>query len=215
MERLPVLFFFLALLGIPASAQTAGDWSAPDHGLRARLRIEPVADPAVDFTYLVVLELQNVGPDGKANPAAAAQEPITLHSDTETGIVEPKVTDAAGKTLELPGWGGNEIVGPQNLILPFGGTLSFPVGHGGGSVTSAPWHITGRSLFFHEFVQWYVPPTGGPYSLSATLEGAKPPIFPANKPADLTAYEEKLRAYDMLRPWPGELTLPSVKLPEK
>jgi hypothetical protein len=192
----------LALAPVQAADDETG-WSPVQSGLQARLLISPHPQTE-DWTYEVMIEFRNVFENSEGDGSE-----LTVRYNKPNFLV----TDSAGRPLPMTAPNGNELVEVLDLVLPPRGRLVFPIGSGGGAATaiSGP----GRMLRFSQLTQWVIPPTGGPYRLSATFstDPSQPPKMPGLKivvhPPSPNSPRE--RPYQC---WRGTLNLPPIQLPQ-
>jgi hypothetical protein len=164
----PPLETLAALWAHPIST-AEGEWSKPDHGLRARLLVSP-ATKENPFCRIYI-ELGNVGDTAES-----------MMIQFEKGRLALEVKDESGKPLPVIGRGGDEEgfvrLGP--LALPFDGTLRFRVSHQGVAYSPGKDRVIIDMGRFDE--AWSIPQDGLAYYLSGTLTIA--PKKDVDEPSD-------------------------------
>jgi hypothetical protein len=209
-EFLLFVLFAWIVLTLRADDDTQA-WSQVQSGLQARLFISPAR--SADYAYGISIEFYNVLENSSA---VGVDMPLNFSRDD----LVVTVRDAAGNIIKpsppqildepVPGW---------SWRLPAYGRISFPIARGGGT----PLHEQGQGklLTFGGQQQWVLPPTGGPFRVSATLysdfrqalqaqaqaEGRTLPAQPPNvaPPAQ--------RRHELRGGWQGTLDLPPLDLP--
>jgi hypothetical protein len=166
-------------------------WSQPVKGLRARLFFSPNRDPETDNSYQVYIQFENVGVVG--NLGLIREERTFSYSEQGLAL---DLTDANDQKLPVkPLAIFDGFILSMNLCVPFGGNLTFPIGHISGSGR--------KEIVISPFLTWDISSMRpGAHYLSGTFTTK----FPRPNPPRNIAVRMN---------WEGTLILPPVEIPQK
>jgi hypothetical protein len=202
-----VIFFTAPLIATADNAATpAVQWSKPVHGLQARLYTMPSTEPEFDKTYDVWIEFQEVGVE---TSLGVEHKAVTIRYVSDNSQFQLAITDGKGNALSQsapPPAGnvqtGDQVVTPQDLVIPPKGYRLFPIAYGGSSPHHPPPGAPtpkGRLLVIAPGNEWLIPPDGTPFHLAVSfVVSTQNGQFP-----NATPYHG----------WQGTLELPSIVLP--
>jgi hypothetical protein len=205
------LFLLFARIVLPLHADAAALWSPVQSGLQARLFISPAR--SADYAYGISIEFYN----GLENSLAIGVD-MPLNFSRDDLVVT--VRDDAGHIIKpSPPPMLDELVPGWSWRLPAYGRISFPIGRGGG--TPLQGQGQGKSLSFGGDQQWILPPTGGPFRISATLYSDLRQAMRAQAeaqgrplPEPPNPGEPRRRSGELHGGWQGTLDLPPIELPQ-
>lgn len=182
------LLLLMPLLLRAADEEAA--WSKPVQGVRARLYILPGHDPDLDYRYQVYLQFENVGVTGNLGLIREAKSFQYSGMDLALQVVDARNRKVAATSPAM----FDGMVPVWNLLVPPGGSLSFPIGF-----VSSDW-----SLSITPFQAWNLASTGPvvPHYLSGTFTAK----FPRPNPP---------RNLDVRLNWEGPLELPPIEIPAR
>ncbi len=212
MKREFFLLLLFARIVLPLHADDGAQlWSQPQSGLEARLFISPAR--SADYAYGISIEFYNLLENSSG---IGVDMPLNFSRDD----LVVTVRDAAGHIIKpTPPQILDEMVPAWSWRLPAYGRISFPIARGGG--TPSQGQGQGKFLSFGGEQQWGLPPTGGPFRVSATLysdfrQAIRAQVEAQGRPLpdQPNLDQPRRRPGELHGGWEGTLDLPPIDLPQ-